>query len=109
MESKVCGYQNAKVEELGGGVTRRVLAWLPGEMMAEVRFEEGSVGVPHSHPHTQCTYVLEGEFVFTVEGRDYTVVPGDTLAFAPDERHGCVCKKRGTLIDVFSPMREDFL
>jgi quercetin dioxygenase-like cupin family protein len=109
MKSKVCGYQSATAEELGGGVTRRVLAWLPEEMMVEVRFEAGATGATHSHPHVQCTYVREGEFVFSVEGREFAVNSGDTLAFAPNEKHGCVCMKRGVLIDVFAPMREDFL
>jgi len=109
MESKVCVYRDVQGEPQGGGVTRRVLAWLPGEMMVEVRFEEGAAGAPHSHPHTQCTYVAAGEFVFTVEGREFSVGPGDTLALAPNETHGCVCKRRGVLIDVFTPMRKDFL
>jgi len=109
MESKVCRYRDVAAQPLGGGVTRRVLAYLPGEMMVEVGFEEGAQGAPHRHPHTQCTYVKEGEFVFTVEGREFAVGPGDTLAFAPNEEHGCVCKRRGAVIDVFTPMREDFL
>lgn len=109
MQSKVVLYQAATAEALGGGVTRRVLAYLPAEMAVEVRFEQNAIGAPHSHPHTQCTYVLEGEFVFTVEGRDFTVTAGDTLAFAAGETHGCVCKKAGALLDVFAPMREDFV
>jgi quercetin dioxygenase-like cupin family protein len=27
----------------------------------------------------------------------------------PNISHGAICKKEGVLIDVFSPMREDFL
>ncbi len=109
MESRVVRYTDVTVQELGGGVTRRVLAYLPQEMMVEVRFAPGAKGDAHTHPHTQCTYVVEGEFVFTVEGREVTVRPGDTLAFAPDEVHGCVCPGGGVLIDVFAPMREDFV
>ena len=75
----------------------------------EVRFAPGARGDVHTHPHTQCTYVLEGEFVFTIEGREHTVRPGDTLAFASGEAHGCVCPAGGVLIDVFAPMREDFI
>lgn len=109
MQSKVVRYSDVCAQDLGGGVTRRVLAYLPDEMVVEVGFEPGAKGAPHSHPHTQCAYVKEGEFIFTVGGAEYTVREGDTLAFAPNEEHGCVCVKRGVVLDIFTPMREDFL
>ena len=109
MESVVVNYQDAAVEQLGGGVSRKVLAYLPTQMVVEVRFEQNAVGALHAHPHTQCTYVREGEFVFSIDGRDFTVREGDTLAFAPNEVHGCVCRRQGVLIDIFTPMREDFI
>lgn len=109
MESKIVRYHDTAAQELGDGVTRRVLAYLPGEMMVEVRFAPGGRGALHSHPHTQCTYVLQGEFVFTIGEETHTVRAGDTLAIAPGESHGCVCPGGGVLIDVFAPMREDFI
>ena len=109
MESKVVPNQNVVLENAGGNVTRKVLAHLPQQMVVEVRFEAGSKGASHRHPHTQCTYVNSGEFVFTIEGESFTVRQGDTLAFAPNEEHGCVCVQKGVLVDVFTPMREDFL
>jgi len=95
--------------DLGGGVMRRVLAYTKDGMVVEVRFEKGGAGPRHSHPHVQCTYVQSGTFVFTVGGMECEVSAGDTLAFERNEAHGCVCKAAGTLIDIFSPMREDFL
>ncbi len=95
--------------DLGGGVRRRVLAYTKDGMAVEVRFEKSGVGPQHSHPHAQCTYVRSGTFVFTVGGMDYEVSAGDTLAFERNETHGCVCCAAGTLIDVFSPMRDDFI
>jgi len=95
--------------DLGGGVRRKVLAHTKDGMVVEVNFETGGVGAAHSHPHVQCTYVQSGEFVFSGGGRDYPVKAGDTLAFERNETHGCVCKAAGTVIDIFSPMREDFL
>lgn len=109
MDSKVVKYQEITTDNLGGGVTRKVLAHLPEEMIVEVTFETGAIGQLHTHPHTQCTYVRDGEFLFTVCGKDFPVRAGDTLAFASGEAHGCVCKQAGVLIDVFTPMREDFL
>ena len=95
--------------DLGGGVKRKVLSHNQDAMVVEVAFETGGVGAAHSHPHVQCTYILSGAFEFTGGGKTVTVSAGDTLAFERGETHGCVCKAAGTLVDVFSPMREDFL
>lgn len=93
----------------GPGVTRRVLAYTDGLMCVENRFEYGAVGVLHSHPHTQITYVVSGEFSFTIDGETRTVRAGDTLLKEDGVEHGCVCTQAGVLLDIFSPMREDFV
>lgn len=102
-------HNETKLEDLGGGVTRRILAH-NGKMMAvEVNFLEGAVGPMHNHPHEQLTYVLSGEFEFTIGDETRRVTAGDTLYKEPHIMHGCVCIKAGTLLDTFTPMREDFL
>ena len=63
----------------------------------------------HSHPHEQLTYVLSGEFEFTIGEEKHIVRAGDTLYKAPHVMHGCVCLQPGTLLDTFTPVREDFL
>ena len=78
-------------------------------MQVEVHFEEGAIGAMHSHPHSQLTYVLEGEFEFTIDGVKQIVKKGDTLYKTPNVVHGCVCLKKGVLLDTFNPYREDFL
>lgn len=102
-------HNETTLEDLGGGVTRRILAH-NGKMMAvEVNFQEGAVGAMHNHPHEQLTYVLSGEFEFTIGVETRRVTAGDTLYKEPYVMHGCVCIKAGTLLDTFTPMREDFL
>lgn len=93
----------------GEGVTRRILAYTDGLMCVENTFEKGAVGALHSHPHTQITYVVEGVFSFTIDGETHTVRAGDTLLKEEGVIHGCVCLERGVLLDIFTPMREDFL
>ncbi|MGH0053436.1 MAG: cupin domain-containing protein [Sphaerochaetaceae bacterium] len=101
--------QNAKLEDLGAGVTRKILLYNENIMPVEVHFEKGSIGTSHSHPHTQITYVLEGSFEFTIEGKPVVVHKGDTLLFPPHIEHGTTCLEKGTLLDVFTPYREDFI
>ena len=55
------------------------------------------------------TYVLSGEFEFTIGEETRVVSAGDTLYKQPGIMHGCVCLQPGTLLDTFTPIREDFL
>ena len=98
------------VPEAGGeGVVRRVLAYSKDVMCVENTFETGAVGALHSHPHTQITYVVSGRFRFTIGEETRDVGPGDTLLKQDGIRHGCVCLEAGILLDIFTPMREDFV
>jgi quercetin dioxygenase-like cupin family protein len=53
--------------------------------------------------------VLSGEFEFTIGDEKHVVSAGDTLYKKPEIMHGCVCLKPGTLLDTFTPVRQDFL
>ncbi len=95
--------------DLGGGTTRRILTWNEDLMAVEVGFETGSEGSVHTHPHTQCSYVLSGRFSYSVEGEAVELKPGDSIIVPSGLPHGTVCLEKGVLLDVFTPMREDFL
>ena len=91
------------------GVTRKVMAYTKDVMMCEITFQIGAMGNVHSHPHTQVTYVAEGKFDFTIDGETRTVRKGDSVLMPPNAVHGVVCLESGKLVDVFTPMREDFV
>lgn len=96
-------------EALGGGVSRKVMSHSVALMVVKVRFEAGSIGMQHKHLHTQISYVAAGRFEYTIGDRTVIVESGDTCLIPPDTLHGCVCLEKGTLIDSFTPAREDFL
>ena len=108
-ENSVAIHTSRPLIELGGGVTRRILAHNEALMAVEVAFETGAVGAPHTHPHTQCSYVLSGRFTYTVEGVDHELNPGDSIVVDSGLTHGTVCLEKGVLLDVFTPRRDDFL
>lgn len=108
-EQLICRRSEIPYTQLDDKVKRRVLAHSAQLMLVEVVMETGGVGTVHSHPHSQNTYVLSGRFRFTMDGQELEVAAGDTLAFLPSVPHGTLCLEAGTLLDVFSPMREDFL
>ncbi|SMY06934.1 cupin domain-containing protein [Flavimaricola marinus] len=91
------------------GVTRQILAEAEPLMVVAFRFEEGAEGKLHDHPHVQSTYVESGKFRFHLDGQDHDLAAGDSLIIPSGARHGCVCMAAGTLIDTFTPRRDDFL
>ncbi|PRD44932.1 cupin [Phyllobacterium phragmitis] len=95
--------------ETGGGVSRRVLSHTPEVMLVEFRFGPDGFGTPHHHPHIQATYVREGRFEFTIDGVAHIIAAGDTLIVPSNAVHSCRALEPGTLIDVFTPRRDDFL
>jgi quercetin dioxygenase-like cupin family protein len=103
--------KNSEIEltDLGGGVSRKILAYDEKIMTVEVSFENGAVGQPHTHPHSQISYVLEGSFEAVIGNEKTIISKGDTYVVAPNQVHGVVCIEKGKLLDVFTPMREDFL
>ena len=96
-------------QDLGGGTQRRIRCYNAEMMAVEVKFEAGASGSDHSHPHTQISYVLSGEFTYHIEGEARTMLPGDAIVVDGGRVHGCACLKDGVLLDVFAPMREDFV
>jgi len=92
------------------GVTRQVLADHPELMVVAFNFsEQGAQGKLHNHPHIQSTFVQSGRFAFTIDGVETEIGPGDSFVIPSNAEHGCVCIEPGTLIDSFTPRRDDFL
>lgn len=104
-------FMNDELEliDLGEGIKRKILAYHDNLMVVEVLFEKGAIGALHSHPHEQITYVLEGAFEFNIGGEKKMVRAGDTTFKEPDIIHGAVCREKGKLLDIFTPMRKDFV
>ena len=109
MKGHVAMHDAQRLIDLGGGTTRRILAYNDELMSVEVAFETGSVGAVHTHPHTQLSYVLSGSFRYSVENESVILNPGDSIVVPGGLEHGTLCLEKGVLLDVFTPKREDFL
>jgi len=96
-------------EVVGEGVKRKILAYTEDVMLVKVTFDKGSIGAVHRHVHTQMTHIESGCFEVEVGGEKRILKAGDAFFIPSNEWHGVVCLEPGTLIDVFSPMRKDFL
>jgi len=96
-------------EQMDTGVKRKIMAWDDNLMMVKVDFEKGGVGTVHQHYHSQITHIESGVFEVEIDGIKKVLSAGDGFYIPPNILHGAVCLEAGVLIDVFSPMREEFV
>lgn len=114
MSGPLLGFQHRDwdripVEQVGDGIERQMI-WGERLMVCRLRIAPGVITAVHSHPHEQITIVERGRVVFTIDGRTRTAAAGDILHFPPHLQHGAtMLDDEVVLIDIFSPVREDFL
>ena len=94
---------------VGDGIRRQMVT---GErlMMCRLQMAPHTVTPIHSHPHEQITIIEQGRVRFTVDGAERIVSAGDILHFPSNMQHGAtMLDEPVVLIDIFTPIREDFL
>jgi quercetin dioxygenase-like cupin family protein len=96
-------------EVTGPGMRRKIMAWDERLMLVKVEFTQGGIGALHQHHHTQITHIESGRFEVEIGGERKVLTAGDVFYAPSNVMHGVVCLEEGVLIDVFSPMREDFV
>lgn len=97
------------VERVGEGIERQII-WGGRLMVCRLRIAPKTVTTVHSHPHEQITLVERGRAVFFIDGQARTASAGDVLHFPPHIHHGAtMLDEEVVLIDIFTPLREDFL
>jgi len=96
-------------EATAPGMQRKIMAWDEKLMVVKVQFEKGAIGQLHQHYHSQITHVESGIFEVEIGEEKKILSTGDAFYIPPNLLHGAVCLEPGVLIDIFSPMREDFV
>lgn len=97
------------VEQIEAGIERQMIV---GEklMICRLRFAPHVVTPAHDHPHEQITFVERGRVRFIIGEDERTASAGDVLHFPSGSWHGAtMLDEEVVLIDIFSPVREDFL
>ena len=105
----ITDWSKIMVEKTATGIERQMVVG-QNVMMCRFRFAPFVVTPEHTHPHEQMTLVMQGKVKFTISGEDHILSAGDVLHFPPNNRHGAtMLDEEVILIDIFSPIREDFL
>ena len=96
-------------EDLGAGIRRKILGYDAGLMMTHIEFKMGAIGKVHKHEHRQVTFIQKGSFEVQIGGKKQILKSGDSFFVPSNVEHGVVALEESLLVDVFAPMREDFL
>jgi quercetin dioxygenase-like cupin family protein len=78
-------------------------------LMAQFKLEQGREIPAHSHPHEQTGLLTAGHLVLTIDGIDHDVLPGDSWCIGADVSHAARALEDSVAVEVFSPVREDYL
>jgi quercetin dioxygenase-like cupin family protein len=102
-------WSSIPVEQIGEGIQRQMV-WGERLMICRLHFAPHVVTAVHSHPHEQITLVEQGRVQFFVAGEPVLASAGDVLHFPSNVEHGAtMLDEEVVLVDIFSPIREDFL
>ena len=108
-DALVTDWDKVPIEHVNNGIKRQMVIG-QNVMVCRFTFDPFVVTDVHSHPHEQITLVVKGKVRFTIDGQTVIAAPGDVLHFPPENRHGAtMLDEEVVLIDIFSPIREDFL
>ena len=109
IKALITDWSRIPIEKTAEGIERQMVVG-QNVMMCRFRFAPYVVTAEHSHPHEQMTLVVKGKVKFIISGEERSVSAGDVLHFPPNNRHGAtMLDEEVILIDIFSPIREDFL
>lgn len=91
------------------GVSLDSLAAGEKSMVCKMNYVVGNFATEHAHPHEQSGYVISGRYLMTINGQEYELGPGDSYAIPGNTPHSFKVIESGEVIDVFTPIREDYL
>lgn len=91
------------------GVERKTLTYGDNTLMTEFRLHKGQVLPLHKHPQEQTGYLVSGNIILTIDGKSYNMNPGDSWSIPGDVVHFADIIVDSIAIEVFSPIRKDYL
>ena len=91
------------------GIERKTLVHGERTLMTEFLLKKGSQLPQHSHPHEQTGYLVNGRIRLAIGSEENDVMPGDSWCIPSGVEHGAEILEDSVVIEVFSPVREDYL
>lgn len=96
-------------KEVLKGIRLKTLVHGDRTLLCEFLLEEGCMLPIHSHPHEQTGYLMSGRINLIIGDEKFEAGPGDSWCIPGDKDHGAEAWEDSVVLEVFSPVREDYL
>jgi quercetin dioxygenase-like cupin family protein len=101
-------WESVPLEIMSDMISRKIVTG-DRAMVAQVFLKKDAVVPEHHHESEQITYILEGALKFELEGREVVVRKGEVLTIPSNVPHRAVALEDTVDLDIFSPIRTDWL
>jgi quercetin dioxygenase-like cupin family protein len=91
------------------GIEQKTLVYGDKSLLVEFLLHQGAVLPLHSHPHEQTGYLVKGHIRLTIGAEVHDVLPGDSWCVPGGTLHKAEIVEESVAVEVFSPVREDYL
>lgn len=95
-------------EQINASIVRQFIS---SERVTVARFELRRSGIVprHAHENEQVSYILSGALRFVFDDREVIVRGGEVIQIPPNVPHAAEVVEDCVAIDVFSPIRQDWI
>lgn len=110
MNVNLNNFNDMEWEVVREGVKRKAYTG-EGATIAMNELQPGHTPKPHSHPHEQIVYIVQGEGDFTVEGEVYHLKEGGLMVIPPNVEHFIQVTSDIPVLnlDIFTPKRAEYV
>ena len=91
------------------GIEMKTIVYGDKSNLTRFHLKAGSLLPSHSHPHEQTGFLISGKMELSIDGDIFQVDPGDCWSIKGGVEHSAKVFKDAVAIEVFSPLREDYL
>ncbi len=96
-------------KEVLPGIFMKTLAHGSKTLLTEFKLSMGTIIPEHHHFHEQTGYLVSGAITLTIDGTSHDVKPGDSWCIESDVYHGVHVLEDSVIVEIFSPVRKDYL
>ena len=105
---RVHRWDEIALEKITEMISQKIVAG-EKEMLAQIYLKRGALVPMHTHESEQMTYILQGALKVVVNGEELTVREGEVLHIPSGVPHQAEALEDTFELDVFSPVRHDWL
>jgi quercetin dioxygenase-like cupin family protein len=91
------------------GIRQKTLVFGEKTLMTEFKLAADSILPEHSHPYEQTGYLVSGHILLKIGSNSLDTLPGDSWCIPANCNHGARVLEDSVAVEVFSPVRQDYL